>query len=90
MVGLPIDTQLWIADLPDGTYLRAGSSDVEWLGRLESGGAPALEREDQNGADRNIHRRMIRRPAKPFERQWPRSTGSQIVCGSPFTRTSLP
>ncbi|MFB0976984.1 MAG: hypothetical protein QMC73_04905, partial [Myxococcota bacterium] len=46
-VGQPIDTQLWIADLPDGIYLRAGSSDVKWLSRLESGGAPALEREDQ-------------------------------------------
>lgn len=46
-VGQALDTELWIADLPDGTYLRAGSSEVEWLGRLESGGAPALEREDQ-------------------------------------------
>jgi hypothetical protein len=46
-VGLPIETQLWIADLPDGTYLRAGSSDAKWLGRLASGGAPALEREEQ-------------------------------------------
>ena len=46
-VGQALDTELWIADLPDGRYLRAGSSDVKWLGRLESGGAPALEREDQ-------------------------------------------
>jgi hypothetical protein len=46
-VGQALDTELWIADLADGTYLRAGSSDVKWLGRLESGGAPALEREDQ-------------------------------------------
>lgn len=47
-VGQPLDTELWIADLPDGSYLRAGSANVKWLARLSSGAAASLERDGEN------------------------------------------
>ena len=29
-------TEVWIVDLPSGSYLRAGSSDARWLARISS------------------------------------------------------
>ena len=47
-VGQPLDTELWIADLPAGAYLRAGNSNVKWRARLSSGGAASLERNGES------------------------------------------
>jgi len=37
-------TELWVVDLPSGTWLRAGSPDVRWLARLRSTPEVVLER----------------------------------------------
>lgn len=47
-VGQPLDTELWIADLPDGTYLRAGSPSVKWLARLRTDPNASLERDGKS------------------------------------------
>ena len=37
-------TELWVVDLPSGTWLRAGSPDVRWLARVRSTPEVVLER----------------------------------------------
>ena len=46
--GQPRDTELWIADLPNGSYIRAGSADVRWLARLRNDNEAMLERNGES------------------------------------------
>ena len=41
------ETRVWVVDLADGTYLRAGSSDAEWLARVRARPQVLLERADE-------------------------------------------
>lgn len=40
-------TELWIVDLPSGSYLRAGSGEARWLARLRDQPETVLERDDR-------------------------------------------
>ena len=40
-------TELWVVDLPSGTWLRAGSPDVRWLARVRSTPEVVLERDEE-------------------------------------------
>ena len=39
-------TRLWVVDLPDGTYLRAGAPDSAWFARVRARPQVLLERGD--------------------------------------------
>ena len=45
--GTSHETRVWVVDLPDGTYLRAGSPDAEWLARVRAWPQVLLERGDE-------------------------------------------
>jgi hypothetical protein len=65
-------TELWIVDLPSGTYLRAGSPDVEWLARIRETPQILLERGDQE-----LRYRAIPEESEPIAQQVNRAMGEK-------------
>lgn len=49
-------TEVWIVDLPEGSYLRSGSRETSWLERIRSRPEIVLTREEQEVAYRAIPR----------------------------------
>jgi hypothetical protein len=47
-------TEVWIVDLDDGPYLRAGSPDVEWLSRVRDRTEITVQRGDRDAKFRAV------------------------------------
>ena len=77
------ETRVWVVDLPDGTYLRAGSPDAEWLLRVRARPQVLLER----GGERREVRLEAADKAPEVNAQMAVKYGwADIVVGTVFSR----
>ena len=77
------ETRVWVADLADGTYLRAGSPDAEWLARVRARPQVLLER---GGERREVRLQAVDKAAEVNAQMALKYGWADIVVGTVFSR----
>ena len=81
--GTSHETRVWVVDLPDGTYLRAGSPDAEWLARVRAWPQVLLERGDER---REVRLQAVDKAAEVNAQMALKYGWADIVVGTVFSR----
>ena len=77
------ETRVWVVDLIDGTYLRAGSPDAEWLGRVRARPQVSLER---GGERREVRLEAVDKATEVNAQMALKYGWADIVVGTVFSR----